>query len=59
LTKDGDFITDYVYAGDLFGQVWRFGLTDKNLSKWKISDFGTGSPTPLFRAADASGKLHS
>ena len=24
---DGDHITDYVYAGDLQGNVWRFDLT--------------------------------
>ena len=24
---DGDHITDYVYAGDLLGNLWRFDLT--------------------------------
>ena len=27
---DGDHITDYVYAGDLLGNVWRFDLTSNN-----------------------------
>ena len=31
---DGDHISDYVYAGDLLGNVWRFDLTDKDDSKW-------------------------
>ena len=29
---DGDHITDYVYAGDILGNVWRFDLTDQNPS---------------------------
>ena len=31
---DGDHITDYVYAGDLKGNVWRFDLTDTNPTNW-------------------------
>ncbi|MGH8170638.1 MAG: pilus assembly protein [Steroidobacteraceae bacterium] len=40
---DHDHITDYVYAGDLLGNVWRFDLTGKNESSWAVS---TG---PLFK----------
>jgi type IV pilus assembly protein PilY1 len=57
--KDGDFITDYVYGGDLFGNVWRFDLTDTNESNWTISEFGTGSAKPLFTAVDGSGNPQS
>ena len=45
---DGDHITDYVYAGDAFGNVWRFDLTSNNAANWAVSTFGNGSPTPLF-----------
>jgi type IV pilus assembly protein PilY1 len=31
---DGDHITDYVYAGDLLGNVWRFDLTSTDEAKW-------------------------
>ena len=48
---DGDRITDYVYAGDLQGNLWRFDLTDRNPGNWKISTFGYASATPLFKAA--------
>lgn len=55
--KDGDFVIDYVYAGDLFGNVWRFDLTSTNPSDWKVSEFGNaGVPTPLFTARDGSNK---
>ena len=42
---DGDHITDYVYAGDLLGNIWRFDLTSAVESNW-----AAGS-TPLFSAA--------
>jgi type IV pilus assembly protein PilY1 len=62
--KDGDLITDYAYAGDLYGNVWRFDLIDTNASNWHVADFDgdptlTGSPTPLFTAVDASGNPQS
>jgi type IV pilus assembly protein PilY1 len=40
---DGDHITDYVYAGDLLGNVWRFDLTSANESNWAVT------PGPLFQ----------
>jgi type IV pilus assembly protein PilY1 len=42
---DGDHITDYVYAGDLQGNLWRFDLTDNSESSWAVS------PGPLFKTA--------
>jgi len=39
---DGDHVVDYVYAGDLLGNVWRFDLTSSNPGAWS-------APTsPLF-----------
>jgi type IV pilus assembly protein PilY1 len=40
---DGDHITDYVYAGDLMGNVWRFDLTNVSEASWGVS-----APGPLF-----------
>jgi type IV pilus assembly protein PilY1 len=40
---DGDHITDYVYAGDLQGNLWRFDLTSSNEANWIVS------PGPLFK----------
>jgi type IV pilus assembly protein PilY1 len=40
---DGDHIVDYVYAGDLLGNVWRFDLTSSSPSSWKVS-----ASSPLF-----------
>ncbi len=53
--EDNDGDIDYVYGGDLRGNLWRFDVTSSTPSQWKVS-FGTDtSPLPLFRARNASG----
>jgi type IV pilus assembly protein PilY1 len=44
---DGDHITDYVYAGDLKGNVWRFDLTSATPSNWAASPGAGGGTTPV------------
>ena len=39
---DGDHVSDYVYAGDLLGNVWRFDLTGSTASSWAAAS------SPLF-----------
>ncbi len=51
---DGDHVTDYLYAGDLLGNVWRFDLTSSNPVDWGVSKFGNTTPTPLFTAISGS-----
>jgi type IV pilus assembly protein PilY1 len=41
---DGDHIVDYVYAGDLLGNLWRFDLTSSNPALWAVT-----STTPMFK----------
>jgi type IV pilus assembly protein PilY1 len=48
---DGDFITDYIYAGDLYGNVWKFDLTSSSSDNWKV---GLGGDA-LFTAVDDDG----
>jgi len=52
---DGDFVIDYLYAGDLQGNVWRFDLTSSAPANWAASKFGQPSATPLYVAKDSSG----
>ncbi|BBB31300.1 pilus assembly protein [Neptunomonas japonica] len=33
---NGDQVADYVYGGDLFGNVWKFNLNDVDPTKWKL-----------------------
>jgi type IV pilus assembly protein PilY1 len=39
---DGDHITDYIYAGDLQGNMWRFDLTNILPTSWAVV------PNPVF-----------
>lgn len=55
IDTDGDFIADFVYAGDLFGNIWRFDLTDNVASNWQVSFGGT----PLFQAISREGQMQS
>jgi type IV pilus assembly protein PilY1 len=55
---DGDHITDYVYAGDLKGNVWRFDLTNCSPTTTTTACPGTAwavTPGPLFTAKSSSG----
>ena len=54
---DGDHVTDYLYAGDLQGNVWRFDLTSSNPASWGVSTFGQTSPAALFTAKDSLGNI--
>ena len=47
---DGDHVTDYLYAGDLQGHVWRFDLTSTSSSSWAMKStpvFTTQSGQPI------------
>jgi type IV pilus assembly protein PilY1 len=48
---NNDYVADFIYAGDLYGNLWRFDVVDKNPSNWKLGHNGkavfTTSTTPL------------
>jgi type IV pilus assembly protein PilY1 len=52
---DGDSNADFVYAGDLFGNLWKFNIASADSSGWKISYGTAAAPTPIFVAKDANG----
>jgi hypothetical protein len=44
-----DLIADYVYAGDLRGNLWKFDIRDANPANWEVAFKDTGgNPVPLF-----------
>ncbi len=48
---DGDHVTDYLYAGDLLGNVWRFDLTGSSATSWAVSSpNGSSTAAPIFSA---------
>jgi len=48
---NGDSVADYIYAGDLQGNVWKVDVRDTSPAAWGLM-YGT---TPLFVTTDASG----
>ena len=52
---DGDHVADYLYGGDLLGNVWRFDVTSSNPADWAVSKYGRSGATPLFTATNSSG----
>ena len=52
--KNLDFKADILYAGDLFGNVWKFDVSSSNTNSWKVMN-SNSQPRPLFTATDASG----
>jgi type IV pilus assembly protein PilY1 len=41
---------DYVYAGDLKGNLWKFDLTSANHNSWTVAYKDGATPKPLFQA---------
>lgn len=52
---DGDRIADYVYAGDLYGNLWKFNITGTDSTSWGIAYKDGANPAPLFKAKDGDG----
>lgn len=50
---DGNGTIDYIYAGDLKGNVWKFDVSGTASSSWSVALSGS----PLFVAKDASNQL--
>lgn len=48
---NGDFITDFIYAGDLLGNLWKFDVTANNPASWGLASNGA----PLFAARSSTG----
>ena len=51
LDINGDGKTDFVYAGDLQGNMWKFDISSSDITQWKVSFGGA----PLYTAVYSSG----
>lgn len=55
---EGDHIADYVYAGDLHGNLWKFNIThDSDPSRWASSFKSGNDPAPMFTAVGPNGEV--
>jgi len=41
---DGDYVADYIYGGDLYGNLWRFDVSSSTPSDWALAYSGS----PIF-----------
>jgi type IV pilus assembly protein PilY1 len=56
---DADRITDFIYAGDLKGNLWKFDVTEKETRRWDTAFKQGGTPMPLFSACATTGSCAS
>jgi type IV pilus assembly protein PilY1 len=57
---DGDHVIDYIYAGDLQGNLWRFDVTNSNPANWAVTCgalFKTPTGQPITTAVVAAAGL--
>ena len=48
-------MADYVFAGDLLGNMWKFDIRDTNPANWRVAyTDGSGKPAPLYVAKDSA-----
>lgn len=50
LDLDKNGTTDYIFAGDLLGNLWKFDVTSSDPTKWAVAFKAGTSPVPLFTA---------
>jgi len=53
--NDGNGTIDYIYAGDLNGNLWKFDLSNQNANQWDAALKQGNTKQPLFHAQDANG----
>lgn len=52
---NGDSIVDYIYAGDLFGNLWKFNVTNASSASWDVAYKSGSLGLPLFTARHDNG----
>src|SRR3569833_2183867 len=49
-----DGVNDYIYGGDLFGNLWKFDVTSTSAASWDVAFHSGSTPLPLFHACGSS-----
>ncbi|HLO65341.1 MAG TPA: PilC/PilY family type IV pilus protein [Azonexus sp.] len=57
LDADSDGDIDYIYGGDLKGNVWKIDVSSANPAAWDFSFKSGSTPQALFVAKDSSGSV--
>ncbi|MET0535883.1 MAG: PilC/PilY family type IV pilus protein, partial [Steroidobacter sp.] len=53
IDTNGDRVVEYAYAGDLYGNMWKFDLSSTDPTNWAVAFGGQ----PLFKARNDAGQL--
>ncbi|MBT8365937.1 MAG: PQQ-binding-like beta-propeller repeat protein [Deltaproteobacteria bacterium] len=56
---NGDNVVDYVYVGDLKGNLWKFDLTAASVDQWTVAYHNGFDAQPLFQAAGPNNTVQS
>ena len=54
---DNDKVIDYIYAGDLKGNLWKFNVSDTNKDNWAVAYKSGTTNLPVFTALDGTTNL--
>jgi len=54
---DGDLDVDFLYAGDLFGNLWKVDVSSSSTSSWDFAYKSGSDPKAFYTAKDAAGKV--
>lgn len=57
IDPDTNGTADFVYAGDLKGNLWKFDLTSASAANWSVAYMQGATPQPLFKAKGPAGSL--
>ncbi|WP_188396437.1 pilus assembly protein [Oxalicibacterium flavum] len=52
-----DGVADYIYAGDLLGNMWKFDVRAADAALWKVAYGTTEAAQPLYSARSAAGAV--
>lgn len=52
-----DRITDYIYAGDVRGNLWKFDVRSIDPAQWEVFNRSGSTKTPLFTARNSCGGI--
>ncbi|MEX2131721.1 MAG: PilC/PilY family type IV pilus protein [Pseudohongiellaceae bacterium] len=52
IDSNGDFVVDYIYAGDMEGNMWKMDVTNTSTASWDFDYYSAGDPQPLFTTED-------
>ncbi|MFM1895261.1 MAG: hypothetical protein RLZZ385_335 [Pseudomonadota bacterium] len=48
IDTNADYVVDYIYAGDLQGNLWKLDVTSASTASWDFDYYSAGDPQPLF-----------